>query len=206
MKSWITLGLKTSGFKTSVMIACISCPILYYFVFDTKQKFWSIKRSIKDKKAKKSKDNLLRDKRFIDERIKMMDNFILNRAKNCNEAARDIHCEFQKIPSSSEYKIDTASECPDYINMSCRVDIWLSPQKKNIKLAIIIPPDALENIGKYPSYYETFLFNEEGEKIFDKELGYENIHHYYKNFWSLDSLYNEIYFIKDMIRKQGLYQ
>ena len=162
MKPWITL-------RTSVAIACISCPILYCFVFDKFQKFWYIKRSIKDKKAKKSKDKLLRDKRFIDERIKMMDNLILNRAKNCNEAARDIHCEFQKIPSSSEYKIDTASERPDYINMSCRVDIWLSPQKKNIKLAIIIPPDALENIGKYPSYYETFLFNEEGEKIFDKD-------------------------------------
>ena len=137
--------------------------------------------------------------------IKVMDKFNFNRVQNCNEAAKDIYNEFQKIPSDSEYKIETVSECPNNKNMSYRVDIWLSPDKK-IKLAIIIPPDAIENIETYPSYYETFLLNEEGEKIFDKELDYKNIHHYYKKFWTFNSLYNEIYFIKDMIRMRGLHK
>lgn len=193
MKSWNSLrfaGLLVPIFYIGYSIPY--CSIIF-------QKLFYIKRS------KKDKDNLVRDKIFIDERIKMINNFNLNTVKNCNKAAKDIYNEFQKIPTDFEYKVDTASECPDDKNMSYRVDIWLSP-KKNIKLAIIIPPDAVENISTYPSYYETFLLNKGGEKIFDKELGYVNIHQYYKKFWTFNSLYNEIYFIKDMIRMRNLYE
>lgn len=195
MKSWISLRL--AGPLVPILCICYRIPHWYSFVIF--QKSCSIKRSNKDN------DNLPRNKSFIDERIKVMNKFNFNRVQNCNEAAKDIYNEFQEIPSDSEYKIETTSECPNDKNMSYRVDIWLSPHKK-IKLAIIIPPDAIENIGTYPSYYETFLLNEEGEKIFDKELGYKNIHQYYKKFWTFNSLYNEIYFIKDMIRMRGLYQ
>ena len=188
-------SLRFAGLLVPIFYIGYSIPYCYSSIIF--QKLFYIKRS------KKDKDNLVRDKTFIDERIKMIDNYNLNTVKNCNEAARDIYNEFQKIPTDSEYKVDTASECPDDKNMSYRVDIWLSP-KKNIKLAIIIPPDAVENISTYPSYYETFLLNKEGEKIFDKQLGYVNIHQYYKKFWTFNSLYNEIYFIKDMIRMRNL--
>ena len=97
-------------------------------------------------------------------------------AHKCNDKAKEL---WEKIDN-------TANECPDKINMSSMIQVWVSD---NIKLVIIVALDSIKNsMDQKPSEFETYLVDKNENKIFNDILGYKEV----CRFNSEDKLFREI--------------